>query len=253
MISGDWVAELKQEIQSKLDPDNQMAPGATKVHNCYVEESPSMQKLMDYRPYMELFEAMLGTKDITLNRSAAILKRPGCEFGAWHTDWAPFNPASTTPDSYLNSGEWPSGFWFYLNGTHPARGGLALIEDSHLPDWPGPEGFELTERRKSFYRKGTPPHAYADYDVPGLIPLYTDPGDLIIFATRTYHGVFKHNGNENRLSCAVGFRAKSDKVNAPWPLPESAKKFVESAPARWKPMLEEYTGIMRNFDPYAKK
>lgn len=134
MISPDWVVDLKRDIQEKLDPRNEVPMGGTKVHVSFVEDSPALQRLLDYRPYMHLFESILGTTDLTLNRSAAILKRPGCEFGAWHTDWAPFNRQATTPDPFLNHGDWPAGFWFYLNGTHPARGGLALIEDSHRPD-----------------------------------------------------------------------------------------------------------------------
>jgi hypothetical protein len=247
-LPGDWVVDLKQSIMQTLDPKGDLKPAETRVSSAFVEVSEPLQRLMDYKPYMHLFAAMLGTEDMTLNRSAAILKAPQTPFGSWHTDWRPPTNEVKLVDDVLNSGEWPSGFWFYLNGTHPSRGGLALIEDSHELSWPGPEGFELLPDRKSFYKKGSQPGYYADYDVPGLLPLYTDPGDLIIFAARTYHGVFTHNGTEPRLSCAVGFRPKSAKLKAPWPLPESAKKFVDGAPARWKPLLEEYTGLARTWD-----
>jgi hypothetical protein len=248
-IPGDWVVDLKRSIDQIVNPNNDLKAGETRFHTTFVEVSEPLQRFFDYKPYMELFYAMLGTRDVTLNRSAAILKSPGAGFGAWHTDWVPKQENPTQSNQVLNSGEWPSGFWFYLNGTHPARAGLALIEDSHVKDWAGPEGFELTEYKKSFCRKGdATKERYANFDVPGMIPLYTDPGDLIIFAARTYHGVFVHNGTENRYSCAVGFRAKSDKLVAPWPMPEQGKKFVASAPARWKPMLEEYTSLSREWD-----
>ncbi len=248
-LPGDWVVDMKRSIDETLNPKGDLRPAETRVASSFVEVSEPLQRLMDYKPYMHLFEAMLGTADMTLNRSAAILKAPQTPFGMWHTDWRPPVPEVKLVDDLLNSGEWPSGFWFYLNGTHPSRGGLALIEDSHELSWPGPEGFELTPDRKTFYKKGDPNKAgYCDYDVPGLLPLYTDPGDLIIFAARTYHGVFTHNGTEPRHSCAVGFRPKSAKLKAPWALPESARKFIAGAPARWQPLLEEYTGLARTWD-----
>jgi ectoine hydroxylase-related dioxygenase (phytanoyl-CoA dioxygenase family) len=252
-LPGDWVVDLKRSIDEVLNPNKDLKPGETRFQTTFVEESEPLQRLLDYQPYMELFYSMLGTREVTLNRSAAILKSPGAPFGMWHTDWVKRQENPTQSNQVLNSGEWPSGFWFYLNGTHPSRGGLGLIEDSHFADWPGPEGFVLTPDRKTFCKKGQEEKGgYCNFDVPGMIPLYTDPGDLIIFAARTYHGVFEHKGTENRYSCAVGFRPKSQKLNAPWPMPDAAKKFVANAPARWKGMLEEYTSLSRTWDRSAK-
>ena len=39
--------------------------------------------------------------------------------------------------SSVNNTEFSS-VWFYLNGTHPSRAGLAIIPDSHAPDWSPP-------------------------------------------------------------------------------------------------------------------
>ena len=63
--------------------------------------------------------------------------------------------------------------------------------------------------------------------MPGTVPLFTEPGDLIIFAARTYHGAFPHGGDEPRLSCGFIFRPTREKLSIPWELPESAHRFME--------------------------
>ena len=117
--------------------------------------------------------------------------------------------------------------WFYLNGTHPSRAGLAVIADSHRADWQPPDGFEFTADQRSFHRTGEEPKPYDRMDMPGTVPLFTEPGDLIIFAARTYHGAFPHGGDEPRLSCGFIFRPTQEKLSIPWELPESAHRFME--------------------------
>jgi hypothetical protein len=84
-------------------------------------------------------------------------------------------------------------------------------------------------------------------DVPGIVPMFTDPGDLIIFLSRTYHGVYPHNGTEPRFSCACNFRPGRHSINAPWNLSEQAKKFIASQPESVKPMVEYYAGMDRTW------
>ena len=99
------------------------------------------------------------------------------------SDGATFKPVLCLPvknvDDLLNVDESIAGSWLYLEGTHPTRAGLAVIEGSHRLDWPGPEGFVFTEDRSSFYKAGTRPEAYAFWDVPGMVPLFTEPGDHV--------------------------------------------------------------------------
>ncbi len=80
-------------------------------------------------------------------------------------------------------------------------------------------------------------------DIPEAFPLFTEPGDMIIFAERTYHGVFPHLGDETRLTCGFGFRPSSYPVKPCWPLPESSREFIASCPAEVLPLVEGYTGI----------
>ena len=75
-----------------------------------------------------------------------------------------------------------------------------------MENWEGPEGFNLTAGQDvSFYKIGEEEKAYVGFDIPGLVPFFTNPGDMIVFAHRTYHGAFPNQIDEIRLSCGVGF------------------------------------------------
>ncbi|MFD0713873.1 phytanoyl-CoA dioxygenase family protein [Paenibacillus sp. GCM10027626] len=245
LLSPDMVDKLKAEVLQVLEDETATRPGITKFATSFIEQSLTLASLLTYEPYMNIVRHLYGHVPLTLNRSAAIYKRPGAPVGAWHTDWAPrVHPYSA--DGLLNTTGAASN-WFYLNGTHPDRGGLAIIPDSHTEDWPGPAGFELTEKRKSFYRKGEQPSDCIDMDFAEAFPLYSDPGDMIIFAERTYHGVYAHNGTEPRLSCGLSFRPKGQSFEHIWELPETARQFIAGCPPEVKPLVEEYVGMDKSW------
>ena len=120
----------------------------------------------------------------------------------------------------------PSGSWFYLNGSHHERSGIAVIEKSNRPDWTGPEGFELTEDRSGFRPVSADSSVrWNQMDVPGCIAVVAEPGDLICFAALTYHANMATQ--ERRYSCGMGFRPKREKIDAPWPFcPRRPKRSV---------------------------
>ena len=98
-------------------------------------------------------------------------------------------PPSNTGEVLLRDDRIPAGVWFYLNGSAPSKGGLAVIEDSHREGWTGPTGFELFRcgAGRGIRRSGhQTQQRYSRFDVPGCVPLVTAPGDLIVFAARTY-------------------------------------------------------------------
>jgi hypothetical protein len=243
LLNEEQVSALKAEVLRVLDPEGKLPPGGRMTNIRFIEEARELWKLLEYQPYVQLYAHMLGTDQMTIHRSAAIIRMPGSESLNWHTDFSYSDDATMTANDVLNRGEWPSGAWFYLNGTHPSRGGLAIIPDSHHPDWPGPEGFTFTENRISFHRAGEEAPSYSGFDVPGMMPVLSEPGDLLFFAARTYHAVFPHNGDEPRLSCGIAFRPAKVSISAPWPLPESAQCFIDTAPESVKPYIHGYTGI----------
>lgn len=241
MLPSGMVEMLKAEVRRELEPKAKDA--VTYTHTSFIEYSPVYASLMTYEPYMRIARALYDDEPITLNRSAAIYKKAGCGPMAWHTDWGPLTHPYTSNEVLNNSGA--CSMWLYLNGIDDVRGGLAIIPESHTEDWPAPEGFEFTAKRKSFCRKGgeLKPHSQMD-DVPGAMPVITEPGDMIIFAERTYHGVYPHRGTETRLSCGMSFRKQSYKPEQVWELPESAKRFIEFCPPEVKPLVKDYFGIV---------
>lgn len=242
MLPPGMVEMLKAEVRRVLEPAVQSSGVITHTNIHFIEHSPVYASLMTYESYMEIARALNDNEPITLNRSAAIYKKAGCGPMAWHTDWGPLEHPYDTNAVLNNSGA--SSMWFYLNGIDDIRGGLAIIPDSHTEDWNAPDGFTFTKQNKSFYKNGgTPtPHTQMD-DVPGAMPVVAEPGDMILFAERTYHGVYPHRGTETRLSCGMSFRKISYKPEQVWPLSESAKRFIDLCPSEIKPLVEGYIGM----------
>ncbi len=240
----DLVEELKASVIEVTNPAGDLGPGQSRTHTSFIEYSPAMWKLMAYEPFLQAQKVFCQAEELTLNRTAAIIRNPGSAPLVWHSDWRGF---STEPpkaaNDVLNRGPWPSGLWFYLTGSYPKHGGLAVIEDSHVPNWPGPEGFELTADKSSFYPKGSEPKGYNGFEIPGLVPLFTEPGDEIIFAARTYHSAFPNQTDQVRLSCGLGLRARTMRIEAPWPLSETAKTFINAQPPQLQPLVADYVGI----------
>ena len=112
-----------------------------------------------------------------------------------------------------------------------------------MEDWEGPEGFNLTADRRSFYKEGEEEKAYVGFDIPGLVPLFTNPGDMIVFAHRTYHGAFPNQIDEIRLSCAIGFRNRAHHIDIPWEIPEDGRQFLADLPPHFQQYTHGYTSI----------
>ena len=239
MIGAHLVAELKASIDQHLDPGRDLPPAANRYHMAFAEVSDPVWKLVDHAPYWEFICAVHGTRDLCLHRSAAILRTPGEGMGTWHVDFrGHIETAPKTANDILNRFPIPSGLWFYLNGSDRARSGLAVIEQSHRPDWQ-PAGVEFINDRTGIRRLGVEA-ACNDMDVPGCIAVDAEPGDLLCFADRTLHANMATG--ERRYSCGIGFRPRAWRINAPWPLPESAQALIRRLPERLRHLTDGYTG-----------
>lgn len=248
VISQAFVDELREAIKAALDPDDELQHGQSRVGHAFVERCPTLLKFFDCPEWFNIIKHFEGTDDLVLRRSAAIIRKPGASGAAWHTDWSHWSGFFKRPPRHmndvLNTHEHLNGRWFYLEGTCPVQGGLAVIEDSHRLDWQCPEGFEFVEDRHTFYRKGSEPKAYAGWDVPGIVPLFTDPGDMILFSARTYHYAFPNISNRTRYSVGgPGLRSRQLPVYQPWPMPESTRRFIESLPPHLKRYADGYNGF----------
>ena len=182
VLPPELVDSLKQAVFDGTDPNRELEHGQSRTRHAWVESGPGAWQLLGYDPFMKIHRHLIGTDEMTVHRSAAIIRMPGSQPVAWHTDWCGFSTdAPKNSGDVLNRGLWPSGKWFYLTGSRPEHGGLCVIEDSHVEDWEGPEGFNMTSDRRSFYKAGEEEKAYVGFDIPGLVPLFTNPGDMIVF------------------------------------------------------------------------
>jgi len=250
VIGPDRVRQFKDEIDRLLDPDRSLPPASSKFHLAFAEESTAMWAMMDDADYMNLRYALIGDRKICLHRSAAILRTAGEPMGGWHSDHCGrVNGPKKHANDFLNVYTFESGAWFYLNGSHPDRSGIAVLEYSNTEDWQPPQGFHLDAERRYIYRDdlGEQDGSYNRMDIPGAVPVVSDPGDMILFAALTYHvNLATH---ERRYTCAAGFRPKSIKLDVPWALPASARRMINRLPARHLPFTEGYTGIDPDWKP----
>ena len=244
MLPPEMVEALKASVVEVVDPHGELVPGQSRTHISFIEHSSALCRLFEYEPFLHAQRIFCEAEELTINRTAAIIRQSGSAPLVWHSDWRGFSkePPRDASD-ILNRGPWPSGLWFYLTGSYPQHGGLAVIEDSHFADWPGPAGFHMTPDQSSFFRDGDEPKGYAGFEVPGMVPLFTEPGDEIVFAARTYHTAFPNRTDQVRLSCGIGLRPRSMPIDAPWTLAPTAKAFIAAQPAHIQPMVENYVGI----------
>lgn len=241
------VDQLKEAVYAGTDPERKLQPGQSATRHAWVESGQGAWSLMDYEPFMDIHRRLLATDELTIHRSAAIIRMSGSQPVAWHTDWCGFSTEAKHSGDVLNRGLWPSGAWFYLTGSRPIHGGLCVIEDSHVEGWQGPEGFTLTADKRSFYKNGEDARPYSGFDIPGCIPLFTNGGDMIVFAHRTYHGAFPNQLDETRLSCAIGFRDRNHHIDIPWEIPEQGQRFLENLPPHLQKYTHGYTSIDVNW------
>ena len=239
MIPLSWVDDLKNSIDAALDPNRDLGPSSNRYHMAFAEASPVLWRLATHAPFMDYVEKVHGTSDVCLHRSAAILRTAHEPMGMWHTDHRGMVENPKVANDILNRYPMPSGSWFYLNGSHPDRSGIAVIESSHLPGWKGPEGFRLTRDGTSFNRLDQPEdEGCQDMDVPGCVPVYADPGDLICFAANAFHANMATH--ERRYSAGLSFRPKSIHIEAPWPLPEAARTMMAELPESVRRFADGY-------------
>ena len=241
LIDREMVAALKESIDWQLDPEGDLAPASNRYHMAFAEDSEPVWDLVENPDYKRFIHTVHGTTDLCLHRSAAILRMPGEGMGRWHQDHRGHIVKPQHANDVLNRYPIPSGCWFYLNGSHPDRSGIAVIEKSHHLEWEGPEGYIMGPNRSGLYPKGgTPDTPYDAMSVPGCVPVVADPGDLICFAALTWHANMATH--ERRYSCGIGFRPRTWRIDAPWPLPDSALALAERLPDHLKQFTEGYTG-----------
>ena len=234
------VAALRAAVDEVLGD----ADGRNSTTPDFVEHSAHALRLLDAEGYVELNRRLLGTDALTIHRSFAVLKAAGSPPFPWHRDYHHLEAdAPTEPDQFLDPGDHGARMLWYLDGSYPDQGGLWLIPGSHRDDWPGPAGFAFTEGRKSFHRLGEPPLHYDRFDAPEMVPLRIDPGDLLLYSLRLYHGAAAQPEGLRR-ACAVLLRPAEPPLRVRGRAqPESSRHFLQHLPDRYRRFAHNYVGI----------
>ena len=180
------VVALRRDLMAALDPVGDLATsGELRVQRTFMEHSQALLRLLANKRFIAINEALNGTDQLTLHRNGAIAKGAGSGTMSWHTDFRSASPSPDTVDAILNTGDWPNGIWFYLNGSHPSRGGLAVCADSHREDWVCPRDFVRTDRSlapsesvaEAAAAAGEP--ELAPFRLAGCVPIISNPEDLV--------------------------------------------------------------------------
>ncbi|MDA0840214.1 MAG: phytanoyl-CoA dioxygenase family protein [Planctomycetota bacterium] len=240
LIDDVTVNALRTAVKEVLNPKNDLEPRASRTGHAFVENSDALFLLLQNEEFLAISRKVTHSEDLTINRSAAIVRNLGSAIVSWHSDWSGGKQPERLGQA-LNHGEWPSGLWFYLNGSCPKRGGLCIMEDSHKLGWTWPKGYTLNAGGTTFTREGEE-EPVAFHEVPGCIPLFTEPNDLIVFAARTYHAAFTNQGPDIRLSVGLNFRPRGP-VCIEWEPTPDAVALIGRAPDHVQPFLHHYTGF----------
>jgi hypothetical protein len=238
----DVVHDLRQAVEDVLGTAP-LAHGDNRTTPEFVERSPLAIRVLDIEGYVELNRRLLGTAELTIHRSFAVLKHAGAGAVAWHRDYHHLEAAAPTePDQFLDPGDHGARMLWYLDGSDPQDGGLWVVPDSHRDDFAGLPGFAFTAGRKSFHRVGEPPHDCAAFDAPQMFALRVEPGDLLLYSLRLYHGAAPQRSGRRR-ACAVLVRPTFPALEVPWEQPESSRRFLDALPPRFAAFARNYVGI----------
>jgi ectoine hydroxylase-related dioxygenase (phytanoyl-CoA dioxygenase family) len=238
VLSESLQASLRMQIMHHC-AEPEIEAGGSVYDLCAVERLPAMLELLTLDAFMGLYRRLLGGAEMVVHRSASIVRQVGSPAVAWHSDYDFSLGEPQRVDGVLNRGEWPNGMWFYLTGTHPHHGGLSVIRHSHGEHWTPPSPWRLSsDRHLLLGPQGQTP----GMDVPGAIPIHAEPGDLIIFAARTYHAAYPLD-DAPRISCSLCLRPRSTRIKAPWQRSLQCQDFLRSLPSTLAPWFDGYVGI----------
>ena len=91
VLSDGLIGSIKQAVFDGTDPKRELRPGQSRTRHAWIECGPAAWQLLEYEPFMQIHRHLIGTDQLTINRSAAIIRMPGSKPVAWHTDWCGFS------------------------------------------------------------------------------------------------------------------------------------------------------------------
>jgi len=155
--------------EAKLADDTRpLADKLSKIFRIHVHE-PLFREFATSAPVLELVQGLLG-EDVDCFLSQFIFKSPGALGQPWHQDafYFPFEQSRQI------------GLWFAVTEAHATNGPLWVLPGSHRE----PVHAVVEDQREHAN------HAYVeivDHNMDGAIPVYLQPGDLLVFHSHLMH------------------------------------------------------------------
>jgi len=215
----------------------------------YAELAPVFCQILKNEKFLAIYREMLESDDLMLVRASALIREPGSRSRVWHTDHSIHKDNPKNRDDILLGHDWLRGCFFYVDGCEPRRGGMVVVPGSHLPDWPGPEGFRLDRPSHILYREDNPSEPYRGMDLPGAFPLHARPTDLVLFHARTWHTNHPHlgRGDDSRVFVRMNLRPAAQHFHTPWEQSQTVREFIDKAPEYLKPFVKDYRGVPHQY------
>src|SRR5688500_10252290 len=80
-----YVDELRASVDATLNPNNDLRSDETRFHTWFVEVSAPLLRLLENERHVAIQRKLLGDpKEMSVHRSAGLLKSVGAPVGAWH-------------------------------------------------------------------------------------------------------------------------------------------------------------------------
>ena len=77
VLPPELVDSLKQAVFDGTDPNRELEHGQSRTRHAWVESGPGAWQLLGYDPFMKIHRYLIGTDEMTVHRSAAIIRMPG--------------------------------------------------------------------------------------------------------------------------------------------------------------------------------
>ncbi len=183
-------ADELQEVQEAFDrvteraPDfDNFGPSGTRRSISFTEEEEVLGALIEQPRIMEAMRDIDGTEflyignaDLTANMDEVY----------WHTDGNPSMQPMTVKTV------------FYLSGTPDGEGALNIIPGSFHPDFSAALYRSYAPLGEEYRRRSHRPDSNTRENVPGVVQVLANPGDVVIWDNRLWHSAWKRKDGKPR-------------------------------------------------------
>ena len=126
VLPPDLVESVKQAVFDGTDPNKEVGARGESYPTRLDRVGTRGLAAPWIRTLMKIHRYLIGANELTLHRSAAIIRMPGSQPVGMAQDWCGFSTdAPKNSGDVLNRGLWPSGKWFYLTGLVQNTAGCA--------------------------------------------------------------------------------------------------------------------------------